>query len=192
MSVAAAASSTRLVFDGDRDVDLEQQAITVSVGQVRPSRWSVRASLGAVVAGALAGEGRRYDIAPGVVGAVAIARPWTWGPWFVHGTASVGASRVPTTERVAGAPSEGLVAIDARVGATAGRQLGPVMPYVLARAFGGPVFWTVDAAGIVGTDAYHVQLGAGATVAIGDAWSVMIDVAALGERAASVGVAWRR
>ncbi len=31
MSVAAAASSTRLVFDGDRDVDLEQQAITVSV-----------------------------------------------------------------------------------------------------------------------------------------------------------------
>lgn len=192
MSVAAAASSTRLVFDGDRDVDLEQQALTVSVGQVRPSRWSVRASLGAVVDGALAGEGRRYDIAPGVVGAVAIARPWTWGPWFVHGTASLGASRVSTTEQAAGAPSEGLVAIDARVGATAGRQLGPVMPYVLARAFGGPVLWTIDAAGIVGTDAYHVQLGAGATVSIGDAWSVMIDVAALGERAASVGVAWRR
>ena len=121
MSVAAAGSSTRLVFDGDRDVDLEQQAITVSVGQVRPSRWSVRASLGAVVDGALAGEGRHYDIAPGVVGAVAIARPWTWGPWFVHGTASLGASRVSTTEQLAGAPSEGRVAIDARVGATAGR-----------------------------------------------------------------------
>ncbi len=192
MSVAAAAASTRLVFDGDRDVELDQQAITVSVGQVRPSRWSVRASLGAVLDGALAGEGRRYELDPGVVGAIAIARPWTWGPWFVHGTASLGASRVTTTERVAGAPTEGLVAIDARIGATAGRQLGPVMPYALARAFGGPVLWTIDGAGVTGTDAYHVQLGAGATLSIGDAWSVMVDVAALGERAASVGVSWRR
>ena len=185
-------SATRLVFEGDRDFDLDQQAVTVSVGQVRPSRWSLRAVLGAVIDGAIAGEGRRHDIGPGVLGAVAIARPWTWGPWFVQGTATLGASRVTTTERVAGAPTEGLVAIDGRIGATAGRQLGPVMPYVLARAFGGPVLWTVDADGVVGTDAYHVQLGAGATVAIGDAWTVMIDVAALGERAASVGVSWRR
>ena len=192
MSVAAAAASTRLVFDGDRDVELDQQAITVSVGQVRPSRWSVRASLGAVLDGALAGEGRRYQLDPGVVGAIAIARPWTWGPWLVHGTASLGASRVTTTQRVAGAPPDGRVAIDARIGATAGRQLGPVMPYALARAFGGPVLWTIDGAGVTGTDAYHVQLGAGATLSIGDAWSVMIDVAALGERAASVGVSWRR
>ncbi|MBK9034525.1 MAG: hypothetical protein IPL61_25210 [Myxococcales bacterium] len=180
------------MFEGDRDFDLDQQAVMVSVGQVRPSQLSLRASIGAVLDGTIAGAGRTHDLGPGVVGAIAAARPWTWGPWFVHGTLSVGASRVTTTEVMAGAPTEGLVAVDARIGVSAGRRFGPVMPYVLARGFGGPVLWTVDGAGVTGTDAYHVQLGAGASVTIGDAWSVMVDVSALGERAASVGVAWRR
>lgn len=180
------------MFEGDRDFDLDQQAVTVSVGQVRPSRLSLRASIGAVLDGTIAGAGRTHDLGPGVVGAIAATRPWTWGPWFVHGSVSLSGSRVTTTEARAGAPTEGLMAFDARVGASAGRQLGPVMPYLLARAFGGPVLWNVDGAGVTGTDAYHVQLGAGASVTLGSAWSIMVDVSALGERAASVGVAWRR
>lgn len=159
---------------------------------MRPSGWSLRASVGAILDGELTTGGRHHDLGPGVVGAVSIARPWTRGPWFVIGSATLGASRVTTREDLAGAPRVGLIAADARVGAALGRRVGPVSPYLLARAFGGPVFWTLDDEDTVGSDRYHVQLGAGASLALGDAWTVLVDVSALGERAASVGISWRR
>ena len=108
------------------------------------------------------------------------------------GSATLGASRVTTREDLAGAPRVSLIAADARVGAALGRRVGPVSPYLLARAFGGPVFWTLDDEDTVGSDRYHVQLGAGASLALGDAWTVLVDVSALGERAASVGISWRQ
>ena len=190
MSAAAAVSEAELRFDDDREVTLRQYAITGSVGQVRPSGWSLRASVGAIVDGELLEGARRHDLGAGVVGAVAVARPWTRGPWFVIGSATFGASRVTTRED--GGPRVGLVAVDARLGAAVGRRVGPLSPYLLARAFGGPVLWTVDGEDVVGSDRYHVQLGAGATLALGDAWTVVVDVSALGERTASVGIAWRR
>ena len=67
---------------------------------------------------------------------------------------------------------------------------GVVAPYLLARGFGGPVFWTLDATSVTGTDVYHFQVGAGASVTIGGL-SVMLDVAALGERSASLSVSYR-
>jgi hypothetical protein len=65
-----------------------------------------------------------------------------------------------------------------------------VSPYLLARAFGGPVFWELDAMAVGGTDTHHFQLGAGVSVTTGSL-SVLVDVAALGEQAASLGVALR-
>lgn len=192
MSAAAAVSQAQLRFDGERDAELTQYAVTASVGQLRPSGWSLRASVGAIVDGELVADGRHHDLGPGVVGAFSVARPWTRGPWFVIGSATLGASRVTTREDSPGASRVGLVAADARVGASLGRRLGPVSPYLLARAFGGPVLWTLDGDDQSGTDRYHVQLGAGATVALGDAWTLVVDVSALGERAASLGVGWRR
>lgn len=189
--MSAAASATRLVFDGDRDYDLDQRAVTVAVGQVPPSGWSVRVAVGAVIDGRLAGEGRTADLGPGPLAAATVARPWTWGRWFVDGSASLAASRAPTRDGATGATA-GLWAIDGRVGVAAGRRLGPVSPYLLARAFGGPVLWAVAGEDVVGTDAYHVQVGIGASAALGAGWSAMVDVSALGERAASVGVAYQR
>lgn len=136
--------------------------------------------------GSLTRGDRHHDLGTGVLAAVTASRQWTARAWFVNGTATFGASRTPTR-----APSAALTAVDARVGATAGRTFGPVSPYLLARAFGGPVAWSIDGESVVGTDLYHVQLGAGVTLAVRDV-SFLVDVSALGEQSVSLGVSYRR
>ena len=88
-----------------------------------------------------------------------------------------------------------LTALDARFIVTCGKLfLKTIAPYATARAFGGPVSWTrtldQQAASnrMVGSDKYHVQLGAGAFVATGlvDAF---FEIIPLGARAATVGMA---
>jgi hypothetical protein len=62
-----------------------------------------------------------------------------------------------------------------------------VTPYVLARAFGGPVFWSLAGASVTGTDAHHYQVGAGLVIR-----ARRVDIVAegvpLGERTVVVGV----
>jgi hypothetical protein len=163
------------------DVDIEQYAVLATVTHARASRWSFSASLGSIVGGALTTGGATYDVAPGVVGSLAATRAWDRGPWFVAGTFSAAVSR-------ARAGDEGLTAGDGRLGVVAGRRVGPVGPYALARAFGGPVMWRLDGADVSGGDAHHYQLGAGASYATGRV-SLVLDLAVLGERGASLGVA---
>jgi hypothetical protein len=163
--------------------------VTALAGYRWSSSTSVRVALGAVVDGEAQIEDRRFDLGAGVVGSVGLARLWSRAPWFVAGTISIGVSRVTTREQMTGAQRIGLVAGDARGGVTAGRTFGPVSPYVLARVFGGPVLWTLDGDDLTGTDTHHFQLGAGVSASVAARWTILVDVAALGERAASLGVA---
>lgn len=190
MGASAAVSDTTLVFD--HDVDLRQTAATAIAGYAWPSQISVRAALGLLAGGSLETEGRTFDLGTGIVGSVGVARQWSWAPWFLTGSASLGASRASTRESLTGGmrgPRESLTAIDIRGGITAGRSFGPFSPYVLARVFGGPVLWTLDGESTSGTDTRHFQLGAGASLSLGARATILVDIAALGERAASLGVA---
>jgi hypothetical protein len=188
--VGAAAGATRstLRFDGELELDIHQYAMMASAGHVRPSGLAIRAAFGTVVDGALAGDGRTHDIGPGIVGAVSAAKQWTRGDWFVTATLAIAASRTKTAEPVPGAPRESLIAADLRAGGMVGRTFGRVSPYVLVRAFGGPVLWTLDDEQRTGTDVHHYQLGAGASLVAGSGLSLLVDVAALGERSASLGM----
>jgi len=193
VGVSAGASATSLVFsDPSFDADLDQQAITVLAGHSWPSHTSVRVAVGLVVDGTLTTADRRFDLGAGPLASAAISHQWSFAPWFVTGSFSLGASRVHTRETTAGATASArisLLAIDGRVAATAGRSFGPFSPYVLARAFGGPILWTFDGDDTRGTDAHHYQLGAGASLTLSDRLTFLVDIAALGERAASLGVA---
>jgi hypothetical protein len=164
--------------------------VTASAGYIGASRWSVRGSLGSVLDGALEGEGRTHDIGPGVVVAVTASKQWAFGDWFVTGSLGAGASR--TTTREAGGARQALIGIDViRLGAMAGRTFGIASPYVMARGFGGPVLWTLDAMDVRGTDTSKFQLGAGLSVTTASGLSLLVDVSALGEQSASLGMSYR-
>ncbi len=192
VGASAAVSDTTLVFSDDQHLDLRQSAVTAIGGYAWPSRISVRAALGLLAGGTLDGEGRTFDLGTGFIASVGVARQWSRAPWFLSGSASAGASHASTREDLAAGMRGARVsftAIDFRSGLTAGRSFGPFSPYALVRVFGGPVFWRWDGDTITGTDTHHFQLGAGASLAIGARATLLVDIAALGERAASLGVA---
>jgi hypothetical protein len=111
------------------------------------------------------------------------------GAWFVTGTVGLSASRATTIEQQMTAKVS-IIATDLRLGVMAGRRLGIVSPYVLARGFGGPVWWSVDGEDVTGTDTHKYQLGAGASVTLRSGLALLVDVAALGERSASLGMSF--
>jgi hypothetical protein len=166
--------------------------VTASGGYIGASRWSVRGSIGSVLDGALEGEGRTHDIGPGVVIAATASKQWAFGDWFVTGSLGMGASRTTTREAGAGGERQSLIGIDLiRLGVMAGRTFGALSPYVMARGFGGPVLWTLDAMDVRGTDTSKFQLGGGLSVTTASGLSLLLDVSALGERSASVGMSYR-
>ena len=189
MGASAGAMSSTIAFaDGPR-VDITETAVMATVSYATPSRWSARVALGAVLGGALEAAGRTHDLGVGVVAAASGGRTWTRGAWFLAGSLGVSALRTTSRETSAGAASTAVSASDLRAGVLAGRSLGRVSPYALARALGGPVMWRLDGEDLVGGDIHHYQLGAGVSLGPARGWTLVLDVAALGERGLSFGVA---
>ena len=82
----------------------------------------------------------------------------------------------------------GLHALDAKLDLSVGWTLGESWsPYLALRGFGGPVFWRVGGVDTLGTDAYHVSLALGYTLALGERVSLYFDGAPLGLRSLSGG-----
>jgi hypothetical protein len=145
-----------------------------------------------VLDGQLEGGGRMHDIGPGIVGALAVAKRIDLGDWFVDGSLGAAISRTTTEEAVPGAGRLTLIGRDLfRLGVMGGRRFGSVSPYVLARAFAGPVSWRIDGMDVTGGDTSKFQLGAGASVSTASGLSFLVDVSALGERSVSLGLSYR-
>ena len=193
VGASGAATRTRVRFDNDASYALDEQAVTAFGGYATPSGWSFRAAVGALVAGTLDGA-QIHELRPGIMGALAGSKQWTFGAdqeWFIAGSA--GLSVVATSTHEAGATTDPrYVAGDVRVGAIAGRTFAEIWkPYLLARAFGGPIAWTLAGADVIGTDTHHFQLGAGASVATAFGLTVLLDVSVLGEQGISLAVSYR-
>jgi hypothetical protein len=195
VGAAVGAMRTHVRFDNDTTYELEEQAATAFAGYSLPSGWSFRASFGALVDGSLERDDMpgTHDINPGFVAAIGVARQWTLGDgqWFITGSAGLSVAAASTHETGA-ADDPSFVAGDARIGAIAGRTFATIWnPYVLARGFGGPVWWSVAGMDTTGSDTRHFQLGAGLSVATSFGLTIVVDISALGEQAASLGASWR-
>jgi len=94
-----------------------------------------------------------------------------------------------TTEQgAAGAESVRYAAFDFRVGPVVGWTFwNALSPYVLARVFGGPVFWSYQGQSEVGSDVHHYQLGAGLSLLIAKRVSLFAEGVPLGEQAVAGG-----
>ncbi|MEM9489465.1 MAG: hypothetical protein AAGC55_09990 [Myxococcota bacterium] len=197
VGTTAGVTSSTLRFDDEQDLDFDQRALTLSFGRSMPSGWTFTGSLGSVFGGELAvtDSERTFDMGTGLVVAASASRRWTFGTsesWFVIGSGAAGFATTSTAE--AGVMTEDVQfsAVDVRFGAIAGRTLFDAWsPYVLSRVFGGPVLWSLDDTDITGSDRHHYQLGVGSSVTTPFGLSVVIDVAVLGERSASLGATWQ-
>jgi len=179
--------NTRLVHD--HDIALQEDQMSVILGR-RLGIYTVHANIGTVLGGTLETQGRTFTVERGWLASVGVARRWILGAdrsWFVTGSLTLGASSAPTREgEVQG---ENITATDMRMGVIGGVTLWDTLsPYLLVRAFGGPVFWAKDDKELVAGDAYHYNLGSGMSVELPGNVIALVDASVLGERSLSFGV----
>lgn len=183
--------ASELQFNGTGNIQPEifEQMVVAAAGRQIADAWSVRLAAGAIVDGMLSHDGRDHDVGTGWLVSASGARKWSFGQrFFATATLTLGFSSTSTVETGAN-ETVSLTAADARLGALVGATLADrFAPYVLARAFGGPVSWQVDGQDIVGSDRHHYQLGVGASVRLPLNASALVDASFLGERSLSVGV----
>jgi hypothetical protein len=147
---------------------------------------------GALLDGELDGGGVRYDVSPGWLAAVTVARQWVGGgknDFFLTTSLTVGFSSTHT-ESPAGVRT-GLTAQDTRLGVIFGRTFAGIWnPYVVGRVFGGPVHWSIDGTDVVGGDRHHYTIGLGGSLALGSSVDLVAEGMFFGERSFVLGMTY--
>ena len=183
-----ALTSTALRFSGDsfeRRVPLTRHA--AFVGAELPLRSDLGLQLGA--GGVMSGEIDGSRLGPGAsvfLGSSYRAIDERDAPGFLQINLTLSATRAAT--EAPGAPM--LTAFDLRLSAIAGSTIANFFtPYAVARAFGGPVYWTIAGKDVTGTDVYKYQLGAGMSFTLPSrVLDLFVEGVAFGERTIAAGV----
>lgn len=186
-----------LRFEDDFNGGLHE--VLVTAGLARDfGNLTLGLQLGAMVDGTLTTQGTTYDLAPGFLGGLGL----TWRAFeaprdplsLTFGLQlAVSTSALRDAARSDDRRSQ-WVALDARVSVMASRTFADVLtPYVAARAFGGPVFWSnrrgaQGPSDVLGTDRAHVQFGLGLGVTPHPALSLHIEWDFFGERGVFGGI----
>jgi hypothetical protein len=185
LATSYAFTSTTLLFGEGRRADLVRHAVFGAI-EVPLARATTMHLGGGGIAGGTIGAS---EIGPGLtgfagVGARVVEEKDAWP--FVQVTATLSTSHAITR----GATRERYTAVDVRIGAMAGKTIeGTLTPYVLARAFGGPVYWRIEGERVTGTDLYKYQLGAGLSLSLFQRrLDVFVEGVALGERGVATGI----
>jgi hypothetical protein len=169
-----------------------QRSVAASVTRELGRSWTVTGGVGMVVSGSLDANGATYVMDPGWL--VRLGATWLAvdgeGPWpFVALSASLAASGVQTTGP--GGVRAPLTSVDAGVSVSVGKAIaGIVAPYVGAKAFGGPVFWSLGGASTTGTDVSHWQVAFGLSASLPLGIDVLAEWAPFGARSAVAQVGW--
>jgi len=183
---------TAIRFNGDMRVDETRQIAFATVDYRLTPEWTFELALGSIFGGSLRSDPAEFDVRPGLL--VAAGASWRvleadGARPFIALTAQIAFAAAST--RIGSdpaAPSASYDALDARLGAVTGWPLWQtVTPYVLARAFGGPVYWQYQGATLTGGDVHHFQVGGGLLLRIGQQFDVFAEGVPLGEQGVSAG-----
>jgi opacity protein-like surface antigen len=180
-----------LRFDNDAEPSISQRMVVAAAGRQFARDWSLRLAAGAILGGTMSVLDQDHDVGTGWLATASASRRWLFGGrLFASASFTIGVSSTTTTDPGTGMDID-LSAGDARIGALFGVRLWDrFSPYLLGRYFGGPVNWTMGGQDTVGTDQYHYQVGAGASVQLPAGLSALVDASLLGERSLSLGVSY--
>lgn len=155
---------TDISVEGER-VDMLENVVAASLERTVGKGWVVGVSVGAIVQGSLELAARRFTIKPGVLLDVYAGHNWlkpNRANLFLATSLAASFGLAWTREDRPSAPRQSLIATDLRVDLSFGATLFKVWsPYVAARAFGGPIFWKLDAKTQIGSDPGHHTLALG-------------------------------
>ena len=168
-----------------------KHAVSISAERRVSERWSLQLAIGSALGGSVEAFGATHDILPGPFFSGGASYRLLDGRGFapfVLASASLGASLGWTRQRdLSDASAVAMYAIDGRLGLVAGKTIaGVVSPYLALRAFGLPVFWTLQGAAATGTDAYHYQAGVGVSIKIKNT-DLIVEGVPFGEKALTIG-----
>jgi hypothetical protein len=186
LGAAGMTTWTKLKFD-DLRASQRRNAVVVTAGYAPTRRLTIQVSAGAGFAGELRAPNGTHEFSPGPTGAAGVVYTLVEGRPFVAVSGVVSASYA-TTQLDGRGESVNYSALDLRLGLIAGTTVFDILsPYLVARAFGGPVWWRYEGEPQTGTDTSHFQIGAGITLRPIEALAVYIEGIPLGERALSGG-----
>jgi hypothetical protein len=186
-------TDTTLVFSGDSlpdKIDVDQQrhsAIALFEWRATP-RWNFQLGAGSLLGGELSSAGNTDKMRPGFVGAIGASfvavTPTRRRPFLLF---DAHWSSVFSGTEAGGSYS----AHDLRLGTALGYPVFKFLsPYVLARVFGGPAYFSMGGEAVQGTDKHHYQLGAGLSAAVERNFDLFIEGVPLGERGLTAGLGW--
>jgi len=184
-------TSTALSFNGETRLDETRHIAFASLDYMWTPAWTFELSVGSILGGGLRSATSNYELRPGLLAAAGAAwrileaegaRP------FVLMTAQLAFVTASTKDSASASGSVRYTAIDGRVAASAGWPLWQTLtPYVLARAFGGPVFWEYQGVSQTGTDVHHYQIGGGLLLRVARVVDIFAEAVPLGEQGLSTG-----
>lgn len=178
-------TSTGLHFSDGLRVDQVRQASLATV-DLRPARRiTLEAGAGAFLGGSITANSVRYAMAPGIVGIVGAS-------WRVLDAEGAIPFVLLATQLSYFSSSTfgdvGYNAFDLRGSAVVGTTLWDVLsPYVVGRAFGGPVYWRYAGVATTGTDDHHWQVGAGVSLLVVHRLDLFVEGVPLGELGVTAG-----
>lgn len=187
------AAYQRLVSElqlGDDAVDIRMDSVAAALEWRPGGPFSLQLGAGAVVDGNLRARGVGHDVRPGWIASVS-------GSWtaiaerpsspFLSLSVALGASGARTATQGRGDAS--FLAMDARLAVVVGKTLWRVwVPYVVGRAFGGPVWWEIDGEDANGGDRHHYQVGLGSLLVCPRGFDVLVEWVPFGARGFTAGL----
>ncbi len=186
VGAAYAFTSTGLHFTNGPRVDEVRNVSLVELDSMPVRRLTLEAGVGPFLGGSITAPAGRFTLSPGVASLLGaswrLVDPEDAIP-FVLLTAQLSYVSSSTPGPV------GYNAFDLRGGVAVGWTVAHVVsPYVVGRAFGGPVYWRYLGTAVTGTDDHHWQVGAGVSVVVARRVDLFAEGVPLGERGVTAGL----
>lgn len=193
LGISYGATATALFFGDGRRADATRTAAVVVWEHRLRAGLTLQVGLGSLLGGSLTQTtpgGVTSTFRPGVLGSLGLAHRIfeaeggaVDGKPFLMATYTLSFALATTQGPAAEAPTA-YSAFDLRLGLVLGTTIARTFtPYVAARVFGGPIFWSYGGASVTGTDAYKYELGGGLAVSlVKGRLALFVDGSAMGER----------
>jgi hypothetical protein len=193
VGVSGAYSSTSIRFSPELRLDQTRTAALGVLSYSPRPNVTLEYGAGALADGTFERAGVEFDFSPGLLlllgGSYRLVANEGVRPFVLLGGQLAYVTARTTELGAAGAESAGYNAFDLRFGPVVGWTIwNTLTPYVLARLFGGPVFWSYQGEAVAGGDVHHYQLGAGLSLLVAKRVTAFVEGVPLGERTLAGGV----